>query len=173
MPALEVEMRNRAIAIGVMLVGLVAKQGLAEAATSTASVGYAAVVGIGAGAVVHGLDASICRTDPSGFGLALEAGLLMADSDAAGLVLAGPRFSDRHSGPVSAYLQMLAGAAIYDGSAAFVALPGAGFDVAVSGRSNLRFQAEWPIITSAGVYFGAPRLTAGFSFRLGADSSAR
>jgi hypothetical protein len=166
-------MKRATVAVLGMLVGLVAMPGLAGEAMSTASIGYSALVGLGEGAVVHGLDASICRTDPSGFGLALEAGLLTAEGDVAGLVLAGPRFSDRHGGRVSAYVQVLAGAAIYDGSAAFVALPGAGFDVAIGDRSSLRFQAEWPIITTAGVYFGAPRLTAGFSFRLGEGRSAR
>jgi len=89
------------------------------------------------------------------------------------LALAGPRLSARSTARVRPYVQLLAGAAIYEGGAAFLALPGAGIDFALGESSGFRVQAEWPILTTGGVYTGAPRLSASVSFRPGTRHAGR
>jgi hypothetical protein len=142
--------------------------GLAAAAPGGLAVSprYSAFVA-GPEAMVHGWQASATRTG-SGWGWALDGGGYYVDGDALHAVLAGPRYSTRPSrSGVSFFTHFLAGAAFADGDALFVAHPGVGVDFGGQGRTGLRIQTDWPIITAYGVYAGAPRVSAGFVFRPG------
>ena len=131
------------------------------------SLRYSALVVPFEGAV-HGWQASLTTRPGGGWGWALDGGGYYGEGDAVHAVMAGPRYTSRPSASgVSVFAHLLAGAAFGDGDGLFVAHPGVGVDLGARGPVGLRVQADWPIVTTYGVFAGAPRVSAGIAFRPG------
>jgi hypothetical protein len=95
----------------------------------------------------------------------VDGGAYHFEGESLGVVMAGYRHRDCTECRASGFVQILAGAAVAEGGAVFVAHPGVGLDFAVDKRVGARVQLDWPLMVSGIVTFRGARLSAGIVIR--------